>query len=997
MVKHTKGFKGLSKKVLSAILAASMIMTSSSFVMAAEPTEEPVPVESTANDVETTEVETEVEETEEATNEVATFAAPEAADAATGNTAITKDELYISVDDQEYNGAAQYPEVRISTKASGGKDYLDKGEDYQVTYSNNKEVGTAKATIQFIGDYAESTDIETTFEITPFDLAAHKADVEIVTDEINNVFVYNGSEQYPEIQSVTVDVTVDTEEGEDTGESTITLTADDYDIVPGAGKDIISASSDQRVVVQGKGNFEGRVQAGAAYEIQQEELADAVESGLATITVNPVIYQNDLDYMAVKRNIKVVDNGVDYTFVNNDFTILFYDEESDEWTKVPSVDIGSHAMRVCVNSDTTNFAKDSYVETSYEVIADGTLAMAAKAAKVAGATMEDGTAVFTYTGVDQFVEDSDVNLGSDYKRGVDYEVVTPEAEWIDAGEYAIELVGMNKLAGQTATIPVKIAPKPMVNAKGSLITADFSVEATQGTHPTSGELSTVVVTVTDKDLEKVLDSDDYTYSVVTEDDVQYVEITGLGNYTTAYNDGASYKQKVTVDDERLSLADPSVTAVIEKTFAYTGSNIELEEEDIIVSEEDGNDLITLRPDSDYYISGYENNKWAGTATVTISGKGDYTGSLNVTFEITGTSFADTYSLAEIEDVEKGSKVEDVKKAVKVTNKSTGATFSNLNYSVEIFKDGEEYNKATFEEGGVYSVVVTPKDNAVAGRYEGTLETTVNVVGDDLKDLKASIAAIDDQVYTGKEIKPAVVVTVDKETLKEGEDYTVAYSNNVNAGSADVVVTGINDYSGTIDTTFNITKGQQTIEMTNPLQVRDLGNGSRATNSKNCTLKLGFGLEDKVNLSYSSDNEDVATVANGVITYQGVGECTITVTAKETDNCLEVTLPIKVVVGKVGTPTFTPSVTSKTAAKSITVTSSTVRGADGFEVQYSVRSDWWRASTVDFDGTTNGKLYRQTIKTYHSNKKYYIRVRAYQVVDGAKVYSDWSPAKTATTK
>ena len=112
--------------------------------------------------------------------------------------------------------------------------------------------------------------------------------------------------------------------------------------------------------------------------------------------------------------------------------------------------------------------------------------------------------------------------------------------------------------------------------------------------------------------------------------------------------------------------------------------------------------------------------------------------------------------------------------------------------------------------------------------------------------------------------------------------------------------------------------------------------------------------------------------------------------------LEYSLPIKVVVGNVGTPTFTPSVTSKTAKKSITVTSSTVRGADGFEVQYSVRSDWWRASTVDFDGTNN-KLYRQTIKTYHSNKKYYIRVRAYQVVDGAKVYSDWSPAKTATTK
>ena len=187
-------------------------------------------------------------------------------------------------------------------------------------------------------------------------------------------------------------------------------------------------------------------------------------------------------------------------------------------------------------------------------------------------------------------------------------------------------------------------------------------------------------------------------------------------------------------------------------------------------------------------------------------------------------------------------------------------------------------------------------------------------------------------------------------------------------------------------------------MTNPLQERDLANGSRTTKSKVCTLKLGYALEDKnMSLSYATSDPSVATVSDGKITYKGVGECTITVTAKETNNCKADTLEIKVVVGKPGQPTFTPSVTSKTAKKSITVTSSTVPGADGFEVQYSVRSDWWRASTVDFDGTTSGKLYRQTIKTYHSNKTYYIRVRAYQVVDGEKVYSDWSPAKTATTK
>ena len=188
-------------------------------------------------------------------------------------------------------------------------------------------------------------------------------------------------------------------------------------------------------------------------------------------------------------------------------------------------------------------------------------------------------------------------------------------------------------------------------------------------------------------------------------------------------------------------------------------------------------------------------------------------------------------------------------------------------------------------------------------------------------------------------------------------------------------------------------------MTNPLQKRDLENGSRTTKSKVCTLKLGYALEDKnMSLSYATSDPSVATVSDGKITYKGVGECTITVTAKETNNCKADTLEIKVVVGKPGQPTFTPSVTSKTAKKSFVVTSSTIPGADGFEVQYSIRPDWWRATTKDFTNVSaGGKLYRQVLTTYHSNKTYYIRVRAYQVVDGEKVYSDWSPAKTATTK
>ena len=68
-------------------------------------------------------------------------------------------------------------------------------------------------------------------------------------------------------------------------------------------------------------------------------------------------------------------------------------------------------------------------------------------------------------------------------------------------------------------------------------------------------------------------------------------------------------------------------------------------------------------------------------------------------------------------------------------------------------------------------------------------------------------------------------------------------------------------------------------MTNLYQERDLANGSRNTMSKVCTLQLGFAVADpNLSLSYETSDPEVATVKEGKITYQGVGECVITVKA-----------------------------------------------------------------------------------------------------------------------
>ena len=60
-----------------------------------------------------------------------------------------------------------------------------------------------------------------------------------------------------------------------------------------------------------------------------------------------------------------------------------------------------------------------------------------------------------------------------------------------------------------------------------------------------------------------------------------------------------------------------------------------------------------------------------------------------------------------------------------------------------------------------------------------------------------------QTYTGKALKPAVVVKYCKVKLKQGTDYTVSYKNNVKPGKATVTVKGKGNYTGSAKVSFAI--------------------------------------------------------------------------------------------------------------------------------------------------------------------------------------------------
>ena len=81
-------------------------------------------------------------------------------------------------------------------------------------------------------------------------------------------------------------------------------------------------------------------------------------------------------------------------------------------------------------------------------------------------------------------------------------------------------------------------------------------------------------------------------------------------------------------------------------------------------------------------------------------------------------------------------------------------------------------------------------------------------GEDIS--SAAIEKIEDQQFTGKKICPKPKVTLSGKTLTEDQDYYLTYENNVDVGTAKVIVTGIGDYSGQLSSTFEIVKGKMSV-------------------------------------------------------------------------------------------------------------------------------------------------------------------------------------------
>lgn len=175
--------------------------------------------------------------------------------------------------------------------------------------------------------------------------------------------------------------------------------------------------------------------------------------------------------------------------------------------------------------------------------------------------------------------------------------------------------------------------------------------------------------------------------------------------------------------------------------------------------------------------------------------------------------------------------------------------------------------------------VFPADNFATGASlcDHRFFLTINYTGNQIV-LDNSMVELPQQelIYDGAAKEPKPIVTYHGTRLTKDTDYSVSYSNNINAGIGIVVVKGIEDYTGTVDKVFPIQKAEPTLSFTEASVTKAPDSGS--------FINPLTGVTDGT-ITYRSSNSAVASVdaRNGQVTPQAEGSADIIADASEGTN------------------------------------------------------------------------------------------------------------------
>ena len=353
----------------------------------------------------------------------------------------------------------------------------------------------------------------------------------------------------------------------------------------------------------------------------------------------------------------------------------------------------------------------------------------------------------------------------------------------------------------------------------------------------------------------------------------------------------------------------------------------------------------LEQGSDYEVT-YENNINAGTATVKITGKDIFCGTVERSFKITPDEngmhvcyFAENNETY-LETTFKGKKVEpEVVIDGLVQGKDYTVTYVN----------NEKPGEARAELTGI-------------GNYKGSETLYFTIYGK-----LPAVDPIADQTYTGKELTPAIVIP----GLKAGEDYYMYYEDNQYPGVATVTIYGTGYYKGTATIHFKIIKKTEKFVSNVKLNRTSYTyTGKSIRPSVTVTVngkKIGANA---YKLYYRNDKNS----GIGTVQVRGIGKY----------SRINKTLTFKIL------PPKTLLTGLKKANRSFTASWKKNIQATGYQIQYAADSRFIKERKTVTVGKQSAIRYK--ISGLKNKKTYYVRIRSYKRVGKKVLYSSWSTVK-----
>ena len=286
------------------------------------------------------------------------------------------------------------------------------------------------------------------------------------------------------------------------------------------------------------------------------------------------------------------------------------------------------------------------------------------------------------------------------------------------------------------------------------------------------------------------------WNEITQTQKQTVTKTGLtvGTYYIWAKDSVENVSSKSIKVTGKSIDNSSISVALNPTtYTYDGT-----EKKPGVTVKDGTNTLTVGTDYSFV---YSNNINAGTGKVTITGKGNYTGTKIVNFTINKRTLT--------------VKAEAKSKTYGAGDPGLTYTYSNQ-VSGQTPKFSGALSRAEGENVGTYAInkntlVLVDNSPFLANNY------TLSYVGTNLtitaKNASTFTATLNPTSYTydGTEKKPSVTVKDGENLLAVGTDYSFVYSDNINAGTGKVTITGKGNYTGTKVLNFTINKRTLTVK------------------------------------------------------------------------------------------------------------------------------------------------------------------------------------------